>query len=103
MKPTSSSVDCIGRAHNEPHLLNYRVDFYRKAIRLPLRLSFQERFSVVKNRIFFEALSVVLTISVGLFSLSSAQKNPPASVTTHASTLLTSLPTSDAIVLLNVK
>lgn len=27
MKPTSSSVDCIGKGHNEPHLLNYRLDF----------------------------------------------------------------------------
>ena len=89
--------------HNEPHLLNYRVDFYRKAIRLPLRLSFQERVSVVKNRILCGALSVVLTILVGLFSLSLAQKNRAASVTTPASTLLTSLPTSDAIVLINVK
>jgi hypothetical protein len=57
----------------------------------------------VKNRILFGGLPVVLTILVGLFSLSLAQKNRAASVTTPASTLLTSLPTSDAIVLLKVK
>ena len=57
----------------------------------------------MKNRILFGALPVALTILVGLFSLSLAQKNQAASVTTPASTLLTSLPTSDAIVLLKVK
>lgn len=57
----------------------------------------------MKNRILCGALSVVLTILVGLFSSSLAQKNRAASVTTPASTLLTSLPTSDAIVLINVK
>jgi hypothetical protein len=57
----------------------------------------------VKNRIVFAALSVVLTILVGLVSLSLAQKNRATAATTPATTLLTSLPTSDAVVLVNVK
>ena len=43
MKPTSSSVDCIGKGHNEPHLLNYRLDFLSEGQQMALPAEFSRK------------------------------------------------------------